>query len=216
MPTVDSPPTRGHRKRERTRRQLLEAGIRALAAHGEALTVSDVVAEAEVSNGTFYNYFVDREALIDALAEHLVRSLAASAAAEPIDDPALRFAVATSRVLRRSLTEPAWGRVVLRLLHRPAVVGDLDRYLRDDLAEGHAQGRFETGADDATVDQVIGLIVMTIRRIIDIDIDGEPRVPRRAVARALRALGIEPAEAKTLARDGWLHSAAPPERPPRG
>ena len=59
--------TRGYKKKERTRRQLVEAGVRALAAKGEGLTVSDVVAEAEVSNGTFYNYFPTSEDLLQAV-----------------------------------------------------------------------------------------------------------------------------------------------------
>ena len=70
--------TRGYKKKERTRRQLVEAGVRVLAARGEGLTVSDVVAEAEVSNGTFYNYFPDREVFIDAVAEHSALALAAT------------------------------------------------------------------------------------------------------------------------------------------
>ena len=86
--------TRGFKKKERTRRQLVEAGVRVLAARGEGLTVSDVVAEAEVSNGTFYNYFPDREVFIDAVAEHSALALAADAAKRPIEDPAERFALA--------------------------------------------------------------------------------------------------------------------------
>ena len=56
---TSSPPietrTRGHKKRERTRNQLIAAALRVFAQKGGALTVSDVVAEAEDSNGTFYN-----------------------------------------------------------------------------------------------------------------------------------------------------------------
>lgn len=192
-----TPRTRGHRKREKTRSQLLAAGLRVLAEKGEALTVSDVVVEADVSNGTFYNYFTDREEMVDALAEQLVLTLAAAAAGEPTADPALRFAVATGRVLRRAMADPTWGRVVLRLVNRRAVHGNLDRYLRDDLAAGFAQGRFDTGPDDATVDQVLGLVVMTIRRIVE----GQagPDTPRRALERGLRALGIPKGEAAEVA-----------------
>jgi AcrR family transcriptional regulator len=191
------PRTRGHRKREKTRGQLLAAGLRVLADKGEGLTVSDVVAEADVSNGTFYNYFPDRDALVDALAEHLLLTLAATAASEAIEDPALRFAVASGRVLRRAGEDATWGRVVMRLVDRPGVYGSVDRYLRDDLAEGLARGRFETGADDASIDQVTGLLVMTIRRIVE----GEagPDTALRAVERGLRALGVSPAEAGELA-----------------
>jgi AcrR family transcriptional regulator len=67
---IEGRTSRGHKKRELTRHQLIAAGIAVLAEKGEALTISDVVARAEVSNGTFYNYFTDRDELIDALAEH--------------------------------------------------------------------------------------------------------------------------------------------------
>ena len=51
-------------KRERTRRKLLDAGMHVIAERGEALTATDVVAAADVSNGTFYNHFIDRDDFI--------------------------------------------------------------------------------------------------------------------------------------------------------
>ena len=85
------PSSRGHKKRAKTRNQLISAALRVFGEKGEALTVSDVVAEAEVSNGTFYNYFVDRDQLFDVLAEHLVSILAVQAAVEiEAEDAALR------------------------------------------------------------------------------------------------------------------------------
>jgi len=193
------PRTRGYRKKERTRRQLVAAGLRVLADKGQGLTVSDVVAEAEVSNGTFYNYFADRDALLAALAEHSTLSLAAAAAAEPIDDPARRFALATASVLCRARDDETWARVLLRLVSRPASGVDLARYLREDLDEGFARGRFEVGADDAALDQVAGLIVMTLRRLVEPG--AAPDAPKRAVERGLRALGLAEAEAAQLATE---------------
>jgi AcrR family transcriptional regulator len=189
--------SRGHRKREKTRRHLIEAGLRVLAEKGEGLTVSDVVAAADVSNGTFYNYFDDREALLDALAEQLGLSLAAATAREPIGDPAHRFALATARMLHRASEDETWARVVLRLVARPGAGVEIARYLREDLAEGLAAGRFDTGPDAATLDQVTGLVVMTILRIVD----GQagPDAPERAVTRGLRGLGVAKEEATALA-----------------
>lgn len=192
-----APRSRGHRKREKTRGQLIAAGLRVLAEKGEGLTVSDIVAEADVSNGTFYNYFVDRDALFDVLAEQLALSVAAATAREPIADPARRFALATARVIRRAAEDPTWARVVLRLVARPGTGPELSRYLREDLAEGFASGRFDTGPDDATLDQVAGLIVMTLRRIVEGR--ARPDTPRCAVERGLRALGIGADEAADLA-----------------
>ncbi len=196
-PTQLEPATRGHRKREKTRRSLVAAGLRVLAEKGESLAVSDVTAEAEVANGTFYNYFPDREALLDALAEHLVLTLAEAAAREPHEDPALRFAVASGRVLRRAVEDPTWGRVVLRLVNRPSVHRNIDRYLREDLAAGFDAGCFDTGPDDATLDQVLGLLLMTIRRIVEGR--AQPDAPRLAVERGLRALGLGSGEAREIA-----------------
>lgn len=197
-PTKAGAPTRGHRKRQKTRAQLIEAGIRVLAVKGEALTVSDVVAEADVSNGTFYNYFADRDALVQVLAEELLLSLAATAAAEPNSDPALRFAIATGRVLQRAVEDPTWGRLVLRLVDHTTVHDSVVGYLRADLEAGFASGRFDTRADDATLDQVTGLVAMTIRRIVAGGADAE--TPARAVTRGLRALGVPEDEASELAQ----------------
>lgn len=185
------------------------AGLRVLAEKGQGLTVSDVVAEAEVSNGTFYNYFADRDELLDALAEHSALSLAESVSKEPIEDPARRFATATMRVLHHASEDTTWARVVLRLISRPGSGIELGRYLREDLAEGFASGRFDTGPDDATLDQVAGLITMTIRRIVEGDRTAD--VPERAVERGLRALGVDAAEAARLASEA---AVACPRRTP--
>ncbi len=199
-----APRTRGYRKKERTRQQLMAAGLRVLAEKGQGLTVSDVVAEAEVSSGTFYNYFADRDELLEALAEHSALSLAAAAAQERIEDPARRFAVATTRVLLRAREDETWARVLLRLVSRPGSGLDLGRYLREDLAEGFSQGRFEVGPEDAVLDQVAGLIVMTMRRIVEGR--AAPDLIRRAVQHGLRALGVSEAESEALASEA---AAAP-------
>jgi len=193
------PRTRGYRKKERTRRQLIAAGLRVLAEKGHGLTVSDVVAEAKVSNGTFYNYFVDREELLEALAEHSVLSLAADAAKVRIEDPARRFAVTTMRVMLRASEDDTWARVMLRLASRPESGVDLSRYLREDLEEGFTKGRFDVGPDETTLDQITGLIVMTIRRIVEGN--AAPDTQQRMVQRGLRALGVSEVESAELAAE---------------
>lgn len=203
---AQEPRTRGHKKKERTRRHLIAAGLRVLGEKGQGLTVSDVVAEAEVSNGTFYNYFADRDELLEELAEHSVLSLAAATAGEAIDDPARRFAAATMRMLQRASEDETWARVMLRLVSRPGSGVDMSRYLREDLEEGFAQGRFDVGPDAATLDQVAGLIIMTIRRIVEGQ--ATPDVPEQAVRRGLRALGVDDTESARLATEAATHSTS--------
>ena len=196
---LEERPSRGHKKRERTRSQLLSAGVAVLAEKGAALTISDVVAAAEVSHGTFYNYFVDRDELIDALAEHSLVSLAAESALQTADrDPAQRFAFASLRVLRRAADDPTWGRAVLRLIdHRHSFSGEMGSYLREDLDAGLDAGRFEVGADEVTLDLVLGLLLMSIHRIVRGD--AGPDHAERVVERALGILGIEQREARAVA-----------------
>jgi len=195
---VKEKPSRGHKKRERTRGQLIAAGLRVLAEKGDGLTISDVVSEAEVSNGTFYNYFADRDELVDALAEHSLVAIAAQAAIHTADeDPALRFTVATLRILSRANDDPTWGRAILRLAdHRRSSPHELHRYLREDLAAGFDQGRFEVGPDEVTLDAITGLIMMAIRRIVR----GEcaPDYSERVLECALSMLGVEKGEAATV------------------
>ncbi|PTU04005.1 TetR/AcrR family transcriptional regulator, partial [Pseudomonas sp. HMWF031] len=59
---VPEPLTRGHKKRERTRRGLVDAALR-LVARKEVgdIGLFEVAAEAAVSNGTIYNYFRTRD-----------------------------------------------------------------------------------------------------------------------------------------------------------
>jgi AcrR family transcriptional regulator len=199
---IETRPSRGYKKRERTRQQLVTAGTAILAEKGEALTISDVVARAEVSNGTFYNYFADRDELIDTLAELSLITLAAQSAIETLadQDPARRFAYATLRVLRRAAEDPTWGRVVLRLLdRRHAYSRDIGGYLREDLTSGFDEGRFEYGPDEITMDVVVGLILMSIRRIVRGEVS--PDHAERALERGLTILGIAKDEARTLAAE---------------
>jgi AcrR family transcriptional regulator len=193
--------SRGHKKRERTRAQLIDAGVAVLAQKGEALTISDIVAQAQVSNGTFYNYFADREELMRALAEHSIMSFAAQAAIESSEeDPAKQFAFVTLRLLRRAMEEPIWGRAILRLTDdQRSFPRAVSGYLREDLASGFEQGRFEYGPDEVTLDLITGLLMASIRRIVRGKAGSEH--PARVVERALIALGVAEDEAVRLARD---------------
>jgi AcrR family transcriptional regulator len=205
--------TRGYKKREKTRSQLLDAAVQVVAEKGEAFTVSDVVARAGVSNGTFYNYFVDREALLDALAPRLAQALAAeSAAVAPQGDAALRVATITARMLVSAATDPTRARALLRLeLPRALARQGASTYLREDLADGLAERRFEVGPDDAVVDLVAGALLMGVRRIVDGD--AGPGYAESLLARLLRSLGVPAREVAPLARRAL--AAAQALGPPR-
>jgi AcrR family transcriptional regulator len=206
-------------KRERTRRKLLDAGMHVIAERGEALTASDVVVAADVSNGTFYNHFVDRDEFITALAHESLAALTERSADDTEGaDPAWRFAVASVRVLHASVRDPLWGRAVLRLVESPTPLhAAVQRHLRSDLADGHRTGRFTHGDDPVTVDLVSGTLMAALRRLVSTDSPTDTTSNSAVdasgggfvvdvVARLLETVGVEAPEARSLAT-----AAAEPE-----
>ncbi len=185
-------------KRERTRRLLLEAGRELMAERGTAITASDVVAAAEVSNGTFYNHFVDLDEFVQEVARRTFHAIAEVAAVETAGaDPAWRFAVASTRILDAAVQDPTWGRLLLQLarsdLSRRA---ELER-LRADLRAGRRAGRFVYGDDRITVDVVSGTIIATIGRLVRDDVGRRHIVD--VVSRLLTVLGLPDDEARSVA-----------------
>lgn len=199
-------------KRERTRRKLLDAGMHVIAERGEALTATDVVVAADVSNGTFYNHFIDRDDFISALAHESLTALTNRSADDTEGaDPAWRFAVASVRVLDAGVRDPLWGRAVLRLSESPTPLhAVVQRHLRADLAEGHLAGRFAHGDDPVTVDLVSGTLMAALRRVVSpgaasgtsrdaaVGESGDGFITD-VVTRLLEAIGVERSEARALA-----------------
>ena len=69
---ADQPPAPLGNKRARTRAALVEAGLTLIARHGpEGVSVDDVVREAGVARGTFYNYFPAWHDLLVAVAQQM-------------------------------------------------------------------------------------------------------------------------------------------------
>lgn len=192
--------TRGHKKKARTRQLLLDTALQVIAEEGEGFNVADLAARAGVSHGTFYNYFSDREQLIDALVPYTVGRFAERMAVEVTTmDPAERFARISAVALDAAVREPQIVRVALRLdaVQRGLLVDGPLAHLRHDLADGHAAGRFDGPPDDGTLDVVLGALLLAARRVVD----GETGVAyrRSVLTRLLQALGVEAAEARRLA-----------------
>ncbi|MEM9465158.1 MAG: TetR/AcrR family transcriptional regulator [Actinomycetota bacterium] len=201
-------------KRERTRRALLDAGLQVLAERGDALTASDVVHAADVSNGTFYNHFADRDAFIRALAHESLLALTIDSALDTAGtDPAWRFAVGSTRVLEAARRQPLWAHAVLRLAELPAPPHEaIQAHLRNDLADGLAAGRFVHGDDPVTVDLVSGTLMATLRRLIDDPGHADAAVD--VVTRLLIAVGIASDEAGVIAEGAHANERRPAVRNP--
>jgi hypothetical protein len=130
----------------------------------------------------------------------VVEDFAARMAVEVDDlDPATRFARITARALEAAIDAPATMRMVSRLdaLQRVLLVDGPLAHLRQDLADGHAMGRFTDPPDDGTVDVLLGALLLAARRIVEGETAADYR--RTVIRRLLQALGVEAVEAGRLA-----------------
>jgi AcrR family transcriptional regulator len=171
-----------------------------LAERGEGFSIADVASSAGVSHGTFYNYFADRDELLDALVAHTVEEFASVSAREVDEtDPAMRFARISARALATAVESPNTVRFTLRLeaAQRALLVEGPLAYLREDLVDGHRTGRFPEAPDDAMLDVVLGALLLAARRVIE----GEtgPEYRRTVIRRLLMSMGVAGDEADRMA-----------------
>src|SRR5262245_58596981 len=99
-------------KRERTRQKIFAATFRLIGhEHGRSVRIEEVCAAAEVSRGTFYNYFSSLDELFQILAIELSHDFnqALLTTLEKIESSAERANAAIQHYLKRARRDPAWG-----------------------------------------------------------------------------------------------------------
>jgi AcrR family transcriptional regulator len=106
-------------KREERRQQILLCARDAFAEHGyQAVTVDDVVARAKIARGTFYLYFDDKRAVLDALVDDFLAKIGGCIVGIDIahlaDSPREQLRQNVERITRMALSDPAMVKVALR------------------------------------------------------------------------------------------------------
>jgi len=182
-------------KRERTRSVLLDSAISVFAKNGfEATRITDITTHAGLANGTFYNYYPDKQELLRDVATGLAVEIAANINDEmvEIDNAIERVVTATMRILETARREPEWIEVLLDSIpFVPEAQSALVQYLRQDLEMGIQQGHFIVEFDLLLVNQLLGLVRTAI--LLDRHIT-EPTI-RRTCESQLRLLGVSAAKA---------------------
>ena len=111
--------TRTTAKREERRLQILACARDAFAELGyQAVTVDDVVARASIARGTFYLYFDDKRAVLDALVDdflgRILGCIVGIDIAHAQSSPREQLRQNVERIARLALSEPAMLKVALR------------------------------------------------------------------------------------------------------
>lgn len=195
---------RPDRRRQRTRAALLQAGRRLFAARSvEAVTIDDIVAEADVAKGSFYNHFPDKEALAREVAAE-IRKLVEFVAADinaGVADPAERVARALVVFVRQAGVDPQSVAASQRLFDAGGVPdAPMNAGVRADIQAGLAAGRFTDIPLPAAVLMAVGLVQVGVARVLQGDQAAPPRLVARDLAFGLlRGLGLPTGEAAAIA-----------------
>jgi AcrR family transcriptional regulator len=191
----------GGERKGRTRKRLLDAAYRLFAVHGyDAPTIDDVVAEADVARGSFYNHFKTRDALFNAVADDIATEI--NSTIRPrlagMADPAVRVSMALRLFVHLAVIHEARGWILLRTIPLVgALNSEMKNFIHSEFSEAVESGRFHAKSVAIVNDLAIGLLVMTIRRMLT-ERCGDDHV--RDVGEALLvALGIQEAEARRIA-----------------
>ena len=202
--TAKSPPDHRPRvaaeRRERMRKRLIESAMIVFAEKGVgASVIPEVVAAAEVSQGSFYNYFRTNDDLLAAVSSELSAEMIAliEPAVGEIADPALRVATGMRYYLHLARSQRLLARFLagggLRLLTHQS---EVFRYLPADLEEGQQQGSFAPVPLDAVLDIAAGAALVAIDRMARGRVAKD--YPEKIVAAVLRTLGMTIAETERV------------------
>jgi AcrR family transcriptional regulator len=202
MPGVFAARARGAGKSARTRARLMDAAAEAFARHGiEAASVNEIAHAAEVSNGTFYNHFRDKDEIADAVAFAIAADFARriDAAMRDVTDPAERTSFGTRHFIDLATREPTWGRAMVRAIGSlPKLRRQVSAFARADLERGAREGVFKVEIDDLLVDLFTSMVATAI--VVRLEGDGVPDLGARTAEHQLRMLGVPPARARRAAR----------------
>jgi AcrR family transcriptional regulator len=201
QPAADAPLTRGHKKRERTRRSLVDAALRLVARKevGE-IALLEVAAEAEVANGTIYNYFRTRDEVLEAVALTLADEFsdAISGLSANVHSGAQRLAIGVRMFILRAADDHPWANALLRIIHLDqAMRSRLAEHVLDDLRAGLAEGTFSYVDEGVALDLVVACTTGAMRAVVEGRQVAEHDV--RVAEMILKALGATPARARKLA-----------------
>lgn len=187
--------TSGKKKRERTRGALLDSAISVFANKGfEATRITDITKAANLANGTFYNYYQDKDELLRDVATGLAVEITGQINDEMagLTHGPTRVTLATARVLQVARREPEWLDVFLEgVFIVPELQSATVQYLRLDLETGIEQGHFTIEVNLLLINQVLSMI----RAALLLDPGMNDSTITQTCEAVLRLLGMTPTRA---------------------
>ncbi|MEH8015761.1 TetR/AcrR family transcriptional regulator [Rheinheimera muenzenbergensis] len=210
--------TRGYKKKARTRQALLDAALNIYAEKGVGeLMLNELAEKAAVSNGTVYNYFNSREAVLEAVGMELADQFShqITRLSQGIDNGAERLSVGVRLFIQQARKDPTWAGAVVSVFHydsrmRTAVADNLRRDLQLGLQQGCFHYRSEAIA--------LALVASATTGMMTAILDGydQPDGDAQLAEMLLLALGVTASEADRIAYQALpLSEQAPADANPK-
>lgn len=191
----------GQDRRQKMRMRLMESALVVFSTKGiDATVIEDVIAEAGVSRGSFYNYFRTTSELVTALGEVLAKDLInqIETHARDLDDPVEILATGLRLFLHTARAHPNFASFVWRAgLNMASVVQLLYTYLPPHISRCIERKAFRV-ADVASALEIMAGIILTATYAISTRSPCEADYPERMVQHALLALGVSLPEVQRL------------------
>jgi AcrR family transcriptional regulator len=215
VPTVGPGSTLRERKRDRTRRALVDAALDLFERNGyDGTTVADIAEAAEIGTRTFFSYFASKEELLFPQSDaRVAAAVAAIANREPGDRPAdvllraLRDVGSTGQERDDMVDRVAAARVAL-FRTVPAVRGRALQLQLDAQREitGHLQRAFPDELDAVSAAALVGAFIGAVSGALQVLLD-DPDAPADpdSLRRQLR-------QATDLALRPWQSRSSPSPR----
>jgi AcrR family transcriptional regulator len=197
----ERPGTKLGGKRERTRKKILETTFGLIGnERGLAVRIEEICAAADISRGTFYNYFTSLEQLFEVLAIELSHDLnrALVSTLDRVRSHAEGSNAAIQHYLNYARRDPAWAWAMVHLsAFGPSFGAESWEACYRSIAKGIEAGEFDVPNATVGRDLMTGTVMATVRTTLR---SGSGRSQSRIVARhLLRALGVPDARAREIA-----------------
>lgn len=202
MSDLTEKPTRGTRRRARSRAALIDAARVVMGQKGvDATTIADITETADLGFGTFYNHFKTKDEIVEAAMAELVDRLGdqIDELIGSIDDPFFAQVVAWRQVVDAAISDPMIGWFIMRSTKTMGIMNEglMGRFHRDASAAVKA-GHFKI-EDMRVVSILIGAGILSLinGRLQGVLDKGQVN---EGIALLVSHLGISIEEARNLVR----------------
>jgi AcrR family transcriptional regulator len=191
-------------KRERTRRQLMQAAIQVFSARGvQGASIQEIATVAGMANGTVYNHFATKDDIVQAVAVTLAETLCLQIdqSYEHVKDGAERMCIGMRRYLWLARESPQWALLILGVsAASPDLSDQVRQYSMADLRLGIKQKRFRVASEESGLDVVFGTNTLAMTKVAMGLVPKPEDYCAALVSNVLCGLGVSQQDAAELVR----------------